>query len=170
MVHARIFAITRSETDTKDLVQECFVKVWLNRDKLPELNNFTYWLLRICYNHAISWLREKAIHDKSLPHYIDKYAIQESDHQTAEEIQLISLREVIRDTIHKMPPQQKKIYRLSREEGKNISEIAQELQLSPNTVKNRLVQALQVLRQAVERSGHPTIAIALLSWNIFSHR
>jgi RNA polymerase sigma-70 factor (ECF subfamily) len=53
-----------------------------------------------------------------------------------------------------MSPQQQIIYRMSREEGLKIPEIAEKLGLSASTVKNTLVRALQHLRHFLEKSQY----------------
>ena len=40
IVYANIFSIIKSSTIAKDLVQDTFLRVWLYRDKLPEIENF----------------------------------------------------------------------------------------------------------------------------------
>ncbi len=42
-----LLSYTRSQTDVEDIIQETFVRVWLNRDRLHEIENLPGWLYRI---------------------------------------------------------------------------------------------------------------------------
>jgi RNA polymerase sigma-70 factor (ECF subfamily) len=52
----------------------------------------------------------------------------------------------LRQAVDQLPPRQKLIFTLSRHKGLKHEEIAEELQISRNTVKTHLVQALKTLR------------------------
>lgn len=56
------------------------------------------------------------------------------------------LEQEIQLIVNKLPCQCQKIYRLSREEQLNTSEIAKDLNISPKTVKNHLTKALKFIR------------------------
>lgn len=51
----------RSEQDAKDVLQETFLKAYLNlRSYDPDLA-FSSWMYRICHNETISWFRKQRI-------------------------------------------------------------------------------------------------------------
>lgn len=164
-VHANIYTIVKSHAIAKDLVQDTFLRVWLYRDKLPGIDNFRQWLMRIGYNRAFTYLRDKSTQEKGLNIYIDKYADANSDNPAESALLVDALRRAIGNIVVQMPPQQRKIYTLSREQGLKIPEIADQLGISPNTVKNTLVKALHALREGMEKAGFSLIIISIL--NIF---
>lgn len=163
VVHASLFPIVKSSEVAKDLVQETFLRVWIYRDKLPKIDNFRSWLLRIGYNRAFSHLRDTITHQKSTDQHIEKYGLNELDHATEDAVHLSQLTNIIKQVVAKLPPQQKKIYLLSREHGLKIPEIAEQLGLSVSTVKNTLGRALQALREAIEKAGL-AILLAVSPW------
>jgi len=167
LVHAHIFTLTKSYTASKDLVQDVFLRVWLYRDKLPELRQFRSWLLRIAYNRAFHYLRQQKVQEAGIDTYINKYGITGETDQTREGANIQSLQQVIRQAVIEMPPQQKKIYQLSREEGLKIPEIAEKLGLSASTVKNTLVRALQTLRNSIEKSNYGWMLLIWKTAEIF---
>lgn len=162
IVHANIFSIIKSPTIAKDLVQDTFLRVWLYRDKLPEIENFRVWLLRISYNRAFSYLSAITAEGKRTERYAEKYGVRELRNTTDETMQFIFLNNIIKKAVHDLPPQQKKVYQLSREHGLKNPEIAEKLKLSVNTIKNTLGRALQSLRDAVEKSGFALLMICYL--------
>jgi len=160
-VHANIYAIIKSQAATKDLLQDTFLRVWLYRDKLPEIENFRSWLLRISYNRAFTYLHDVATQQKRSNRYGEKYGITEGVNATEEAVQLHLLTNIIREAVQKLPQQQKKIYQLSREQGLKIPEIAAELGIAESSVKNTLGRALQALRQAIEKAGFALLLLGM---------
>jgi len=161
VVYANIYAVIKSQSATKDLVQDTFLRVWLYRDKLPGIENFRSWLLRISYNRAFTYLHEVATQQKKTDRYGEKYGIRDGNNATEEAVQLNLLKNIIKETVHKLPKQQKKIYQLSREQGLKIPEIAAELGIAESSVKNTLGRALQALRVAIEKAGFGLLLMAV---------
>ncbi|MBO9573143.1 MAG: sigma-70 family RNA polymerase sigma factor, partial [Chitinophagaceae bacterium] len=58
------------------------------------------------------------------------------------------LIEKVSETIESLPPECRKIFKLSREEGLSHSEIADRLAISPRTVENQVSKALKAVRKA----------------------
>jgi RNA polymerase sigma-70 factor (family 1) len=154
LVHAHIFTLTKSPIASKDLVQDVFLRVWLYRDKLPELRQFRSWLLRIAYNRAFHYLRQQKTQQAGIDTYATKYGITGETDEVGESANIRSLQNLVQQGIMEMSPQQQIIYRMSREEGLKIPEIAEKLGLSASTVKNTLVRALQHLRHFLEKSQY----------------
>jgi RNA polymerase sigma factor (sigma-70 family) len=76
----------------------------------------------------------------------------ETGRTPADIIELQEIQGVVKQVVDQMPAQRKRIYRMSREEGKKPAEIADELLLSVSTVKNTLSQALKEIRAALSVS------------------
>jgi RNA polymerase sigma-70 factor (ECF subfamily) len=69
------------------------------------------------------------------------------------------LENVIKNSVNELSPKVKQIYKLSREEGLSVREIAEKLKLSEQTVKNQLSTALSHLRKSL--SGISAFLISL---------
>ena len=69
--------------------------------------------------------------------------------ETQAELDVKELHRLIQHAVNKLPAQRKKIYQMSRNQGKSIHEIAAALQISPNTVKNALVKSLKFIREYI---------------------
>lgn len=145
-----IIKLTKSESAVKEIIQETFIKLWLNRDKLPEMENPGGWLFRVASNKAYDYLRAQALKDK-----IFRPITSEPDTINAPDqgLDAKELRRLVAEAVYKLPAQRKKIYLMSREQGKTIPEIAALLEISPNTVKNALVTSLKCIREYLARHG-----------------
>ena len=67
---------------------------------------------------------------------------------------LREMEQLLKDSVVKLPPRQQQVWIMSREEGKSHQEIAEELGISPNTVKNNIVQTLKTLRDVFRKADY----------------
>jgi RNA polymerase sigma-70 factor (ECF subfamily) len=145
-----ILKLTRSESVVEEIIQETFIKVWLNRDKLAEMENPGGWVFTVASNKCYDHLRARALKDKLFVSAADEPA---GSNFTHEWLDLKELKRLIQLAVNDLPEQRKKIYLMSRDQGKTIPEIADDLQLSPHTVKNTLVSSLKAIRDYLARHG-----------------
>ena len=160
-----ILHLTKAPAITDDIIQETFLRLWISRDKLGEIENPRSWLLRIVFHQSFSYLRKQAVHHKVMDAISIHAAAEEHISTTEESIIYHSMLKQVSMAAAQLPPQAKRIYLLSRDKGLKIPEIARELSISPNTVKNSLVRSLQFIRKQLELSGYlfPTLLIWLLT-------
>ncbi|NII26087.1 RNA polymerase sigma-70 factor [Pseudoflavitalea sp. X16] len=145
-----IVKLTKSEPAVQEIIQETFIKVWLNRDKLAGMENPGGWLFRVASNQCYDYLRKRALNDQLFTALTTDTAITSAPHEGADAKEL---KRLVGEAVQLLPAQRQKIYLMSREQGKTIPEIARELQLSPNTVKNTLVVSLQFIRDYLVKHG-----------------
>ena len=141
--------ITQTAAVTEDIIQETFLRLWISRDKLKEIEHPPAWLLRIALYQCFTYLRKQAAHHKAVSNMLPTEPVFSPE----EDISYAFMREQVGVAVQQLPPQAKRIYLLSREQGLKIPEIAEKLSLSPNTVKNSLVRSLHTIRQHLERLG-----------------
>jgi len=148
------YNFSRSQTDTEEILQEGFLRVWLYRDKLAGIENIEAWLFKVISRECLSLLKRKVAHrNYSLELTEDKEKGHlETGRSPADIIELEEIQMLVTQVIDKMPAQRKRIYRMSREEGKKPAEIATELVLSVSTVKNTLSLALKEIRAVLSVS------------------
>lgn len=72
--------------------------------------------------------------------------------ETEESLLLSDLRQFTESALVQLPPQQQLIFRMSRYQGLSYDEIAEQVHLSRNTVKNHLIAALKTLRTHFNQS------------------
>ena len=137
--------VLQQETLAEEIVQDVFVKIWINRPGLPAVRNFADFLFIIARNHTLNALRRLA-RERKLSLHTDA----ELDLPGASTEAIIVQRDydrLLQQAIAQLPPQQKLVYTLGRQEGFSREEIAAQLQLSPETVKVHMSQALKNLRE-----------------------
>lgn len=136
-----------SSDDAKDIAQNIFVKIWLQRSVLSDVKSFGAYLYTIARNAAIDYGRTKKIkiplEDMDSGLEIGKWH-SESEY-FAKEIQIR-----IASAIAKQPEKRRQVFIMSRMEGKSNGEIAQLLGISKRTVENHLNLVLKELRKIVK--------------------
>lgn len=51
-----VYKLTESMEVTEEIVQDVFIKIWLKKEKLPELDNFSYYLFILSKNQTLNHL------------------------------------------------------------------------------------------------------------------
>ena len=66
-------------------------------------------------------------------------------------------RELLTAVISQLPPQQQLVFRLCKQEGLSREEVADKLNISPNTVKNHLSAAIAFIREYFKKNASALI-------------
>lgn len=122
-----------------DLVQEVFVRVWNNREKLDETKSIKSYLFTAANNAAIDFFRKKKLETVDIDDYENAsvYRFEEN----------FDIPDHIKAALNKLTPMQKNVFYMSRFEGLKHEEIAEVLKLSKRTVENHISRALGALRE-----------------------
>ncbi|MGO4290313.1 RNA polymerase sigma factor [Chitinophaga sp. RAB17] len=150
--------MVKSPENAKEVIQATFLRVWLSRDKLPDIEQPKAWLYKVAANECYTYLRKEATE------YRLREAVMVADNETDTPTRQLTLKELhilIEEAVLLLSPQRRRIFRMSRNQGMKIPEIATELDLSPHSVKNALVFSLKAIREHLHRYGH-TIPLVYL--------
>jgi len=79
------------------------------------------------------------------------------------------LSEFIESEIRRLPTRMQEVFRLSREDDLSISDIAHRLNLSEQTVKNQLTEALKRLRASITSRDNGDWAFVVILLVYYSH-
>jgi len=165
-LYGYILAITRSGYAAEEITQEIFIKLWLCRDLLHEVDNLDGYIFTMARNKTLNHLR-KAANDSRLLHELQELG-QSRQHNNVEERALAGEYErLLRDALALLSPQRRLVYLLSRESGLNHEQIADQLHLSRNTVKNHMVEALRFIRQYLGDHGATLGVVLLVKYFLF---
>ncbi len=144
---AFLLRLARSEYVAQEMVQETFLRLWINREKLREVNHAASWIYKIASNVSYTYLRTQANRRKILES-VDAEAVAESFLPALDSRQLDLF---IRKTVAQLPERRQEIYRLSREQGLGHQQIADQLNLSVNTVKNQVTASLKFIYEQISK-------------------
>ncbi|MDN5286662.1 MAG: polymerase sigma-70 factor [Mucilaginibacter sp.] len=143
-VYRLAFRFLKDKEQSEEVVQECFINLWTSRQKLNPEGNIWLYLYVIAKRLSLNALRQicqsRELSGKLISH------ISTVHNSTEEDVLAHDLGHFAENIINKLPKQQQLIFRLSRIEHLSHKEIAEQLQISPNTVKNHMVEALKTLK------------------------
>ncbi|NCI46470.1 RNA polymerase sigma-70 factor [Sediminibacterium soli] len=149
----RVFFIARqmlhSDTAAEDAVQEIFLKIWVHNRRLGTVDNFTAYLNTVTRNHIYNVIRRRAIEEKAL----GMLARPEVSEVTDDTVAFHELQRVLQQASATLSVQQRKVFEMSRLEGKKHEQIATEMGLSKETVKKYLANALEKLHRYLVQQG-----------------
>ncbi len=145
---------TMDKEVAKEIAQDAFLKLWEKRQELSDDSSIITYLLVICRNKCIDYLRQKQLEIVSIDDvneelfYTQQHAeiLQSnvSDILIAKELEIAILK-----AINKLPDKTRSIFIKSRQQGQMNKEIAEELNISVKTVEFHITKALKLLRDDI---------------------
>lgn len=135
----------KSKVDAENVVQEAFLKIWRNKEKLKTDKSFQNYLFTISLNLIRKYFNKSARlnelkHDVLYETSTDKLNFDErNDYQ-----QLLDDLDVL---IEKMPEKRKIIFIKKKIEEKSLKEISEEMSISTKTVEYHITEAMKYLRE-----------------------
>lgn len=134
--------------EAQDIIHDLFTKLWSDREKLPVQNHIKVYLFSAAKFLVIDRIRKNIVRSG----YAEKLrSLSPAFCRLEEELQADELLEQVRCGLQSLPEKTQAIFRKSREEDKSIQEIALEMNLSRQTVKNQITVALKHLRSITAR-------------------
>jgi RNA polymerase sigma-70 factor (family 1) len=143
-VYSFSFRLTRSQETAEEMVQEVFLKIWINRGSLAGIENFNAYLYTMTRNLAFNTLKRMAIEEKAKTTL--QRELTDKHFDTEETVIHRDYQQLLHRAISHLPPQQRLVYSLCHQEGLRYEEVAQRLNISRLTVKTHMQQALRTLK------------------------
>ncbi|MDF2187790.1 RNA polymerase sigma-70 factor [Paraflavitalea sp. CAU 1676] len=153
----------KSAADAEEIVQDCFTKVWLNRESLQVVENPGSYLYKIVRNSTIDHLRKTA-REQNLINQVWAN-ISHSDNSLEEEILKNDSQQLIAQALAQLSEQKQQVFRLSRESGLSHEAIASIMGLSKSRVNNILVESIRHIKNHLDKhSYHIGMVFWLWAW------
>lgn len=133
-----------SKAAAEDLVSEVFYDFYRTRAFAGIRSSYRFYLFRSARNRAWEFLRTELKHSEYFSERMDAVS---SGNQSPEDItQFEEMYQDVRKAVNGLPVERRKIYLMSRFEGKPYRQIAEELGLSVKTVEVQLYRANKHIR------------------------
>ena len=155
-----IHLFTKSQDETDEIIQDVFVRIWEQREKLAEITSFQSYIAKSARNRLLDQIRHQQVRKAAIVDLQQR----ELDAETPEDIwNYRYIYEKVQRQIAALPTQCQHVFRLSVEKGLSLDEIAAELQISKSGVKNQLYKAQKLVRQCFEEKDTIAFMVFLLS-------
>ncbi|WDF77191.1 sigma-70 family RNA polymerase sigma factor [Mucilaginibacter sp. KACC 22773] len=143
---------THDKSSAQEIVQEVLIKLWDRRDDIQINSLPNYLAMSVKYmviNHTMRERRRSEIAYNVIGKHDHNY-----EH---EQIYAQFLKKYIGGVVEVLPEKCKLVFKASRESGKNIREIAQDLNIAEKTVEAHLTKALKSIKYSLKSAGIMTL-------------
>ncbi len=141
--------------EKEDILQDIFIKVYLNINDFDNSLIFSSWIYRIAHNYIIDWHRKNKKHqhisiddeDNKLIHFI------EDENQNFNNIETLTIREninILKQEIENLSKDYQEVLMLKFFEDKSYEEISDILKISVNSVGVKINRAKKILRNKLK--------------------
>lgn len=146
------YSLSNDNDGAKDIVQDVFIKLWEDREKIQSIKSIKSFLNRSVYNGFVDqWRKDKRMLSIELKHIQALEQVIEDDNNLTDQIELVNL------AIENLPPKCKETFLLSRKEGLTNIEIAEFMNVSVRTVETQVYKAFHMLRKSLKEKIEPIL-------------
>ena len=135
----------------EEIVQEVFIRLWENRFMLRDVKNPADYIFIVVRNHTLNYLRsmlKEYEYREHLWNALEIRAVNADELLEAEETE-----QLLQKILAKLSSRQQEIFRMSRDLGLSHKEIADELQISPSTVKKHVADSIKIIKTYAKQAG-----------------
>jgi len=139
--------IVKDQAAAEDIALEAFFSLWQKRDSFSEIHSLKSYLYSIARNGSLNWIRKTRREENC-----NKSAASLEDDFTESVLEAIIYSETMGKIYHaidELPAQCRKVLVHHFIEGKKLHEIAEEMNLSINTIKTHRAKGISLLQKAL---------------------
>ncbi|MFD1628326.1 RNA polymerase sigma-70 factor [Pseudopedobacter beijingensis] len=144
ILYSHAYSKLPDREEVRDIVQEVFVSLWNNREKIVITSSLSAYLYTSTRSRVLDIYRRQKVRNaytQSLQAFIDS-----GENITEEKFREKELIRLVEKEVASLPAQMRRIFEMSRFKDMTHQQIADELQISPQTVRTQVKNALRVLR------------------------
>lgn len=134
----------------EDVAQRTFIRLWEYRTRLKPNRSIRSFLYKVTRNLALNEQRSRKVRAEWRERAPAEQ--QPSNPTPIQALEGKELRTAAEDAIEALPPRCREVFELARFENLSYRQIAQTMEISPQTVANQISAALSKLREAL--AGH----------------
>lgn len=144
-------SLLKSEQEARDVMQEVFLKLWMNRAELASVDNPGGWLRTVIAHTTSNRIRSQLRYELRNKKLIADTP--EALHNMQDLLDAKFAQSRIEEAVMRMPAKRKEVFLLSRREGLSRREIAARLNISENTVRNHLAEGITFVQDYLREKG-----------------
>ena len=145
-LYAYLLNFTRDESDTRDILQEVFIKVARKPEVVANAKDERAFLIRLSHNCAVDFIRRRAALSKSYDALASEQLVLFAP---GDDPDARAFRNELGAALGQLPAEQREVVHLKLWEGLTFEQIAEALEISPNTAGSRYRYGLDKLREVL---------------------
>ena len=135
---------------SEEIVSESLTYLWEKRESIVFSSSVTGYLYKMVRNRSMNYLKHQKIENEYVSYLIRNKLIDELPEHDVDPFQEKEMAQQIRIAIDSLPERCRQVFIMSRFEYLKNKEIAERLNISPNTVERQITIALDKLRRSLE--------------------
>jgi len=147
-LHAFILSKVHDESVTADLLQELFIKIHANIDKLNDRTKLQSWIYQLCRNLIIDHFR-----NQNKEHQNKQSVFKIENDESVEDSMSEAIEDMIK-TMSDLPPEYCEALCLTELEGLSQKEYSEKIGISYSGAKSRIQRGRKLLRDMLMKCCH----------------
>lgn len=144
-IYIKVFGFMRSHEIAEEILQDVFIKVWINRRTLDHNKSFSAFIQTIAKNTVYDYLRKVVSEDNKVCQFsknLNSYEKPEVEARIAYQ----EIQNHLNNILIKMPKRCREVYVLCKVEGRSHDEVSKILNLSKSTINNQIIKASRIVK------------------------
>lgn len=174
--YPRMMAYVASMVEQKvaeDIVQDVFLYVWENREKLYISDGFHSYLFQSAYTRCLDHFKKNLSVEKYHSHTYEKYLedyqnLLKGDNPVIEELSMKDFYRRLYELLELLPEQRREVFVLAYIKGLTAKEVAEQIQMPQRTVESHLYLALKFLKKHMSKNDYYILCVFLLSHGTYA--
>lgn len=160
-VYAYCLKFTKQAYYAEELTQEVFIRLWTYRHQLTHVASWDSYLYKVSKNAALRFMQRVAKEEQLKQDVLQHFSSQVDSTELCNQHWISRIQQAVQS----LPQRRRRAFTMSRLDGLTHAEIAEELNISRNTVKEHIVQAKKAIQQHLKAYGH--LEALFLLWRLF---
>lgn len=139
------------QAEADDIVSTCFLKLWQKHENFKTAENIKAFLYISCRNACLDYLASLKVRTVAQEKYITH--LETGEDTILYDVIQTEVLDLVNKEIEELPDKMKVIFKMLYIDGKSTSEIAEELGLSIQTVRNQKTKAIAVIKNSLLKKG-----------------
>lgn len=144
----------------EELTMDVMLGLWKNKGNVYIDQDLQAYLYKATKNALYNHYRKKILATVSID-VVNEETTASDGRSVYDSLQSSDLEKIYQQKLSELSPQRRKVYQMSREENKTYSEIAEDLNLSVNTVENYMVASLSFFRKHLKEHVDLTLILII---------
>ena len=147
------------KADAEEVLQDVFMKLWNNKEKINPCQNFDNFIFTITKNTVLDKIKSYKLEKENLSKYFVHHKPVATD-QTEQHILYSELQQLLAEVLIELPPKRRRIFEMNRLEGYTYQQITEALQISSGTVEKQMSKALKVVKKKL--TGYKLLVVVII--------
>ena len=143
------FSYLKSKEAAEEVVQEVFIKIWDNRNKIRTDTSFKSYLFTIALNSIRKQFNKQSRQNKLEHDILLELSSNEEEFDDNPDYQM--LLDKLDEFIQLMPEKRRQVFIKKKIEGKSLKEISDELSITTKTVEYHITEGMKYLKKNFEK-------------------